>query len=280
MITRRALTGAAASACLLGEASAASAPRVVSLNPCLDTILVHVADRAQIAALSHYAREPQSSTIAAIAQTLPFTYESAEEIVALRPDLVIASVHSGLSTRRALARLGATVATFPVPSTVEESLAQIAEVAARVERPERGAALIARVRAALDEAEHGAKRRPIKTLIFQPGGLVAGRGTLADDLMQRLGFENVAARYGVASWGSAPVESVLADPPELLLSARVAPGAQTWSERMTSHPALARIAHTMRRAEFPEACLYCGGPVLLQSTRALVAAREAFWSGI
>ncbi|HUH09083.1 MAG TPA: ABC transporter substrate-binding protein, partial [Brevundimonas sp.] len=55
---RQALAGAAA-ALIAGPAVASAAPRrVVSLNACLDAILVHVADRGQIAALSHYAREP------------------------------------------------------------------------------------------------------------------------------------------------------------------------------------------------------------------------------
>ena len=89
----------------LGAAAPGEPRRVVSLNPCLDTMLAHLADRRQIAALSHYARQPQGSTIAQIARTLPFTYESAEEVVALRPDLVLTARHSSPATRAALSRL-------------------------------------------------------------------------------------------------------------------------------------------------------------------------------
>lgn len=277
-ITRRAAAGALAGACL-PTAARANPLRVASLNPCLDVILVHIADRAQIAALSHYARDQQSSTIAAIARTLPFTYESAEEIIALRPDLVLASQHSSLATRTALERLNIGVATYGVPNTIAESLAQIGDVGMRTGQTVRAQALIARISETLDAATRGNTRRPIKALVFQARGLVAGRGTLINEVMERLGFENVAARYGVGLWGSAPLERVIADPPELLLSARATPGALTGAERVMAHPALARIGAHMRRAEFPEACLYCGGPVLLQTTRALVAAREAFWGG-
>jgi iron complex transport system substrate-binding protein len=276
MLTRRTLAGAAAVACVPAQAHA-GVLRVASLNPCLDTILVHVADRAQIAALSHYARQTQSSTIADIAATLPFTHESAEEIVALRPDLVLASGHSGLATRQALTRLNIEVATYGVPNSSEESLAQIEDIAARVGHAARGRALVQRIRDIIAQGERGAVRRPIKALVFQSRGLVAGEGTLTNEMMSRLGFENVAARYGVQQWGNAPLELLLADPPELLLANRAAPGALTGAERVLRHPALARIAPRMRRAEFPEACLYCGGPVLLQTTSALVAARDAFW---
>ncbi|MBL8550896.1 MAG: ABC transporter substrate-binding protein [Hyphomonadaceae bacterium] len=279
MLTRRATALGAIAACVPAGAAHATPIRVVSLNPCLDTILVHVADRSQIAALSHYAREPGASTIADIARTLPFTYESAEEIVALRPSLVLASHHSGLATRQALARLGVEVATYGVPDSVEASIAQIADVARRVGRQQNAATLIERIRARLAEAERGATRRPIKALVFQARGLVAGEGTLADELMRRIGFDNVAARYGVHQWGNAPLELLIADPPELLLAGSAAPGAPTSAERMLSHPALASIAPRMRRADFPAACLYCGGPVLLQTTRVLAAARDAFWAG-
>ena len=80
--------------------------RIVSLNQCLDAILVELVPTERIAAISHYSRDPLRSPIAALAQRLPITYESAEEIVALRPDLVLASRHSAIPTRNALRRVG------------------------------------------------------------------------------------------------------------------------------------------------------------------------------
>ena len=277
-VTRRVAMMFAASLSVAGRAAAAPPRRVVSLNPCLDTILVHLADREQIAALSHYARQPSSSTIADAAASFPFTYETAEEIVSRRPDLVLASRHSSLATRRALERLGVQVAEFAVPNTVAESVAQIREVAKLTDRTGRGEALVGKINAVLAAATPPAERRRIKALIFQPRGLVAGNGTLADEMLKRTGFENVASRYGVKRWGNLSIERLLADPPDLLLSALAAPGARPWAERIIAHPALGSIADRMRRATFPEACLYCGGPVLLQTAPTLARARENYWA--
>lgn len=278
MFSRRAaLTGALA----LGIATPAQAAprRVVSLNPCLDAILVHVADRGQIAALSHYARTAESSTIADLARSLPMTHESAEEVLALSPDLVLASAHSAIATRSALAQLNIRVADFTVPNSVDESIAQIAQMAALLDRPQRGEALIASIRAALARATPRTRRAPIDVLVFQPRGLAAGTGTLVDEMLVRTGFANAAARYGINRWGNVSLERLIADPPALLLSGQAAPGAPTWSERLITHPALAAIAPRMKRDVFPEAFLYCGGPVLLQTAPTLAAARERFWSG-
>jgi iron complex transport system substrate-binding protein len=276
--TRRAALGGAIGLSLAPPAEAAPR-RIVSLNPCLDAILAAVADPAQIAALSHYARDPQSSTIAEFARRLPYTYESAEAILTFEPDLVLASVHSGVSARGALNRMKVRVATFGVPDTVADSLSQIEALAAEIGRRERGAALIARIEAALAQAAPPPGRAPVQALVFQPGGLAAGKGTLVDEMLRRTGFENVAARYGIGMWGKASLERVIADPPQMLLSAAPAPGASSFAERIVAHPALASIASRMRRAVFPPACMYCGGPVLLQTAAALVRARDDFWRG-
>lgn len=249
--------------------------RVVSLNPCLDVILVQIADRSQIAALSHYAREDYGSTIAPLARTLPFTYETAEEVIALRPDLVLTGRHSSLATRNALARLKIPTALFGVPDTIAESLDQVREVAALVGRPERGEVLVQRIEAALAAAEPRPGTPPLSALVFMPGGFASGPGTLMDDMMRRMGLENAAARYGLRRSMSVPLELVIADPPDILLSGEPYPGAASWAERVMEHPALDTVAGGMQRATFPERLLFCGGPVLIQTAAALSRAREA-----
>lgn len=269
-----ALIGPDASAA--AKLAAAGAPRrVVSLNPCLDVILVQIADRTQIAALSHYAREDYGSTIAPLARTLPFTYETAEEVITLRPDLVLTGRHSSLATRNALARLEIPTALFSVPNTIAESLDQVREVAALVGHPERGEALVQRIETALAAAAPKPGTPPLSALVFMPGGFASGPGTLMDDMMRRMGLENAATRYGLRRSMSVPLELVIADPPDILLSGEPYPGAPSWAERVMEHPALDNVAGGMQRATFPERLLFCGGPVLIQTAAALSRAREA-----
>jgi len=246
---------------------------VVSLNPCLDVILVNVADREQIAALSHYARDAETSTIAKIAQTFPVTYESAEEVIAFAPDLVLTSRHSDLATRNALRRLEIKIELFSEPQTVAESIGQVRIIAALVNRVERGETVIARIEQALITAEPAAGASLLPVLLFQRNGFSTGSGTLMNEMLERTGFQNIAGRYGLSGWGNIPLERVVADPPAVLLAGEIRPDMPTWADRVVRHPALRSIEGRMKRETFPDRLLYCGGPVLIESANALVNAR-------
>lgn len=273
---RAVLTGAAALALAPTSALAAARPRrIVSLNPCLDVILIRVADREQIAALSRYSRDRYGSTIADQARSLPFTRGTTEEVLALSPDLVLADQWGGDRTAAALARVGVRAERFDVPETVAASLAQVRRVAALVGWPERGEALIRSIETVLAQCTPPPDDRAIPALVFMPGGFASAPGTLMDEMMRRCGLTNVAARYGLTGSMSVPLERLIADPPELLLTGAPLPGSPGWSERTMEHPALARLSPRMRRAVFPERLLFCGGPVLMQSARTLAAARRS-----
>ena len=197
----------------------------MSLNPCLDGILVAVADPGQIAALSHWSRESSQSTFAVSARRYPFTWGSAEEVVALRPDLVLTSgiAWSGLDTL--LPRLGIRRESFTVPDTVEESLTQIRRVSALVGHSDRGEALVVRIRAAIVAAGPRPGQPRLRALIYEHNGLASGPGTLVDELMRRAGFDNLAAAYGMRATGEVPLERVVAEPPQVLLAGQLARGA-------------------------------------------------------
>ncbi|HEY3696706.1 ABC transporter substrate-binding protein [Phenylobacterium sp.] len=274
--TRRAAAAGLAAGLLSGGARAAApAPkRIVSLNPCLDVILVHLADRAQIVALSHWSHDPETSSLGPVGRTFPYTYESAEEVVALRPDLVLTGGHSSAASRAALARLGVRTALFAAPDTVEESLAQVAEVARAVGRPQRGDALVARIRAAIARAAPPPGERRLTVLVYQSGGFAAAKGALMDDMLTRAGFDNAATRYGLKRTGDVPLERVIADPPDVLLAGEPRPGAPNWADRVLTHPALSHVRGRMHRAVFPQRLTFCGGPVLIETAAMLARVRR------
>jgi iron complex transport system substrate-binding protein len=264
----------------MGPVRAAEPKRVVSLNPCLDAILLAVADRAQILALSRYSSDPSQSAVFALARRFPHTGGSGEELAALRPDLVLNSGMGAAELAHVLPRLRIPEADFRVPDTVDESLDQVTRVARLVGHAERGAALNARIRAALAAAAPPPGSRPLPALIFEHHGFASGPNTLMDDLLRRTGFLNLALRYGMRSSFEASLEQVIADPPQVLLAGRMAPGEPSWADRILSHPALAALAPRVRRESFPETLMFCGGPIMIPAAAALARARRDALMGV
>lgn len=263
-------------AVLLMTAPAVAAPqRIVSLNPCLDTAVIHLADRAQIAALSHWAGDPTATTIYEMAKGLQLSHESAEEVILFKPDLVMTSRHSSLATRNALARLKVRTELFAEPQTVDESLAQVRRIAVLVGHEDRGEAMVARIQEALASAAPQPDARPVTAIIFQRNGFSTGAKSLVGEMLERTGYVNVAARYGLTSWGNIPLEPIVADPPQALLAGRVEEGTPTWADRILRHPALEAVGAHMRRITFPDTLLYCGGPVLIRAAQVLAAGRRS-----
>jgi len=247
----------AAACCLAACAPAAPAspadpshPTIASLNPCLDAILVELAGPDQVLALSHYSRDPGTSSIpAGVAARYGVTGGTAEEVIAARPDIVLASIYLPQPTKAALERAGLRVATFGSPTTVAESLAQVREVAALTGRRHEGEALAARI-----AAPASPRRTPIDTLLWQPGEIVAGENTLIAELLREEGFSSHAAARGMRQADGVSLERVLADPPRLLLVAGYAAGQR--------HPVLARLPATTGVAAFDPSLIYCGGPTI------------------
>ncbi|MFM5953660.1 MAG: ABC transporter substrate-binding protein [Novosphingobium sp.] len=242
---------------------------IVSLNPCTDAILTEVADPAQIRALSAYSRNPASSSMdVATAARFTATTGTVEEIAALRPALVVSGTFTAPATRAALARLGIPLVEIPIAGSVEQSLDQVRQLAALTGHPQRGAALIARITAALAQAQPR-DGRVVPALVWQSGGIVPGDQTLIADLLRRTGFANAAAARGLGQADFLPLEQVLADPPALIFAA----GDRSGEDRMLSHPALARLPST-HRARLDPALLWCGGPTIIPAAARLAAVRR------
>lgn len=273
-----ALMSLAALGCASGVVRAENAPahpmRIVSLNMCIDPILIELVSHDRIAALSHYARDPQRSIISETARHLPITYETAEEVVALRPDLVLTSRHSAPATRNALKRVGIRFELFDVPQTIAASLEQVRQVARLLGADREGDALVARIEHALEAARLPNGEEPLTAAVYQPGGLSAGANTVIGELMELAGLQNIGARYGVRDYRPLPLEALVSTPPDVLLVGETSPGAPLRTERIVRHRALRALESQMTQEVFPARLVFCAGPTMIEAADALARARE------
>ncbi|WP_232725735.1 ABC transporter substrate-binding protein [Qipengyuania seohaensis] len=239
-------------------------PTIVSLNPCTDAILAEVADPRQLLAISHYSKDSRASSMEPeVAARYPSTGGTVEEILALEPDIVVASTFIAPATRAALGDLGRRVETFGSVASVEASIEQVRQLARLTGDPERGEALVASIEGAIADA--GAEGRPVQAAVWQPSGIVPGEGALISDLLRRTGFASYGAARGMAQADFLSLEQVVADPPEVLLIAG--------SDAGQRHPLLSDLPQ-MHRESFDTSLLYCGGPTIIRATERLKQIRQ------
>jgi iron complex transport system substrate-binding protein len=258
-----------------GPATALPGPphRIVSINPCVDALLMQVADADQIAGISLYSKDPRASSISQDqARRFPGVSASAEAILARRPDLVITGAYVAPSTLAALRRIRIRLLQMPVPDTMAVSKGQIRTLALAAGHADRGERLAEAIDAAAARAQPPDKTL-FPALIWQKGGLVPGAGTLADELLRTAGYRNLSRDYGLKAWDVLPLERLAARPPQLLLSG-TDPELQ---DRLLGHPAMAQLKRRIRVADYPERLLHCGGPTIIEALARLSEVRSQSW---
>lgn len=246
-------------------------PRVVSINPCVDAVLMQIADPAQIAGISHYSQDARATSIPLdLARRFKATSGTAEEVVALAPDLVIAGGHVAPSTIAALKRMRIALVQLGVPESIAESSHQIRDIAKKIGRPAQGEALVHRIEAAVSNARPK-DGQAVPALIWQGGGMVPGTGTLASQLLQSTGYRNISADYGLKRWDVLPLEPLVARPPRVLLSV----GAEGREDRMLGHPVLDHLRARIAVRSYPDRLMHCGGPTIIDAVGTLARIRKA-----
>jgi iron complex transport system substrate-binding protein len=260
----------AAALCLswAGAATPASRPqRIVSLNLCSDQYLVELADPGQIAGLTHNAGNREMSAVAGRVGHAHILSDSAEEILAIEPDLVV-----GMPARRggmmaALSRQNYSTVDLKSAAGYAEIVDQIRQVAAATGHPARGQALIARMNrelAALARPQPKAGRGRIAAY-YQRRGFLTGTGTLIDDLMTRAGLTNLAGKLGKSSLSQMSLEELMVAQPDYIIVESATDRITDQGTEMLHHPLLKNIP----RLHLPQAWTVCGGPAYVEAARSL-----------
>ncbi|MDX2204765.1 MAG: ABC transporter substrate-binding protein [Hyphomicrobiaceae bacterium] len=249
--------------------------RIVSLDLCADQILIDLAPRSRIAAVTHLAADASVSAIPERARGLPVTRGAAEDVLKHDPDLVLAGQFGVAGTVSLLQRVGRKVVIVPLSSDLEGVRRAVTIVAAAVGEVRRGETLLAafdaRLAAVARAAATRGARRP-SALVYQVGGSASLEGTLADAALVAAGFANASHAYPRLRGSQVPLEAILARPPDLLVLASPPFAYRTVVADNLRHPALRALAARIPSLELPWRQWLCGTPHLADAVEALAAA--------
>src|SRR3977135_3040422 len=179
-------------------ALAAGLPRIASMNVCTDQLLIPLADPAQILGLSRFSRDAWQSFAADAARRFPILSGGAEDVLVLRPDIVVASQFDKRSTRELLKENGLHLVELAVPQHLDEAKVQIREMGEIVGHPDRATLEIARLDAAIARARQAVADKRYRVLQLSRRGWVAGSDSFVSSLLTETGLFNMAGGLGFA----------------------------------------------------------------------------------
>ena len=237
--------------------------RIVSLTYGTDEILSVLVGTERIRAYSKYAGDDgisfltkeEAGKVGRTVDTEP------EHILALAPDLVIASASTPMQTVEVLTHSGIPVFVSGIPTTVEEMKGKVRGVAKAVHEEEKGEALVSSMEEKLASLERTLSEIPPEKERVALGmsfrGILGKKGTLFSDVLRLAHVKDGAAVYEVPKGADAYLSLEILpkiDPDVILLPTwRVKAGDDTkaFEEGLLSNPALREVRAVKERRLVP-----------------------------
>lgn len=244
--------------------------RVVSLAPSVTEVIYGLGAGDRLVGVCGQCDYPEAAT--RLPRVGGYLAPSVEAVVGARPDLVVVVPSPGnREAVRAIERAGVRVLVVQ-DRTLEDLWPQIRTLAAALDVADAGEALVATVTAGLESVRRRTADLPRRRALLVVGHsplVVAGRGTLQDELLTLVGGVNVAADAGGA-WPQVSLELVVDRAPEVILDAAMGTeaGGRELFAALTTVPAV----RDGRIVAVRDDALFRAGPRVVGAASTLAAA--------
>ena len=241
--------------------------RIMSMNMCADMLVLQLVGRGRIVSVSYLAARGVADIDPKLAQGVAINHGTAEEILAEKPDLILAGDVSTPMTRRIAQRAGAPILEVKSATTFDDIRAITRQVGAAVGEPQRAEALIAQMDRTLAALSDEKPAKPYRVAVWN-GESTPGHGSLEDNVVTAAGAVNLAARTKNGLYSDLGLEELLALNPDYLLFPADNGREPTVLNAAMRHRALRR-GFDGRTATYSESLLRCGVPQTAQAALAI-----------
>jgi iron complex transport system substrate-binding protein len=242
---------------------------VMSLSMCTDDLLLELLPPERIASVTYYARQPSISYLWPQAAKVAINSGTVEEVLAEKPDLVLAGTYTTPATRALLKKLRMPLFEVAPAADFDEIRAVTRGVAHVLKRDAVGEALIAKMDSTLHELDATKPAQIIRVAAWGEGGSIPGKGTLFDAILRAAGGTNIAASGDGGPWLSFGMEQLILAHPDVIAYASNTTDTPGLNTDMAQHPLILKL-YSKRRVTYPSALYSCG---VVESADAAVALR-------
>jgi iron complex transport system substrate-binding protein len=247
---------------------------IVSLSLCTDQLLLMLVPRQHIASVTRGAIDPHLSYMAATADGLVLNSGGIEEVLPLKPDLIVGSAFASRDAVRFLRYLGYPVKLIGLPQSIAEIREMVLSFGAWVGYHSRAKQLVEKMDgqlAHLNKQHQGVKKT---ALIYSPNGYTMGSGTLENTILKAAGFDNLAIEMGVVGFEQITLERLVAAQPDFLFIEKHVENPNSLASHYVSHPVLKKMSLSQAREFIPSRLRACAGPMVVEAIEFLVGKRN------
>lgn len=238
----------------VGQGIAAPPQHIMSLKICTDELLMELVPPSRIASVTFLSQESAALKLWPQAARMAVNHNSAEEVLATRPDLILTDSFTSPQMRKLLSQSGARVVEVPPAENFEQIRAVTRLVGDAVGERPRADALIAQMDQALRDLAANRPKRAVRVMGWGGGGFVPGRLTLFNAVLEAAGGVNIAANDGYTD-----VEGLIAARPDVLAYGDDYIDTPSLRVDQNAHPVLLKL-YGGRRIVYPSALFNCGVP--------------------
>ena len=199
---------------------------------------------------------------------------TAEEVLALDPDLVIAGEYTTGPTVDLLKRLGVDVLVVPLAADFEGMKATIRLIAEKTGSSAKAEDLIRDFEQRLAGARSTVPGRPT-AIAYQVNSLTSGPGSLLDAALDAAGYHNIARDLKLGPAGRLPLERLVAAPPDLIVLANAAGDFKTVLADNLRHPAFAELLQRRPSVHLPMPLWMCATPRIADAVEILASMKRS-----
>ena len=262
---------------LISMVSAGPKPtRIVSINLCTDQLLLQLVGHKRIASVTYLAADPYISYSANRAVGLVKNHGLAEEVIELRPDLILAGAFTSRPTTSLLKKLGYRVIEFEMAGSFETLRQNIIKAGEVLDEEKKAGRLVTQFDRALGNLASGG--RLVSAIILQPNAAGAGNVSLLDDIFRSANLTSISLGQGILGIGWLTLDQVIWAQPELIIS-DMEPRWPSLGHLAMRHPAYRAIrdkqGRVPSRVNLPANLWNCGGPQIANAVSILAKARAA-----
>ena len=224
--------------------------RVLAYSLGHDEILIALIHSERFAAVGPFAADPAYSNVADHAAGLPTFESGVENVLAAKPDLVLASKYTDVDVINLIKEAGVPVARTALESSSEGNIPNILLIGYMLGVEERALELVAeienRLKFVADQvpSPNDAQRPAVIAVSrYSDSIYAAGSDTTEGGIVEAGGGINASARDGLEGHQVISIESIAAmNPDVILITQPVEYGANEFRDDLLNHPALAEVS--------------------------------------